>query len=135
MSKLEWKESWSVGYNLLNEDHMVLIDIINRVKASQENNKPIDWVLQDLSDYVDLHFSREEEMMHIVGYSGFDEHVKEHRSFVEWLYTVKFSFNNNIFVDIKKFKYSNSNSFEISDVKLNILKGENKHTRRSQNNN
>ena len=36
----------------------------------------------------------------------------------------KFSFNNNIFVDIKKFKYSNSNSFEISDVKLNILKGE-----------
>ena len=94
MSELEWKESWSVGYNLLDEDHMVLIDIINRVKATQENNKPIDWVLQDLSDYVDLHFSREEEMMHIVGYSGFDEHVKEHRSFVEWLNTVKFSFNN-----------------------------------------
>ncbi|MDP7624888.1 MAG: bacteriohemerythrin [Rhodospirillales bacterium] len=95
MSELEWKESWSVGYNLLDEDHMVLINIINQVKASQENNKPIDWVLQDLSDYVDLHFSREEEMMHIVGYSGFDEHVKEHRSFVEWLNTVKFSFNNN----------------------------------------
>jgi len=36
----------------------------------------------------------------------------------------KFSFNKNIFVDIKKFKYPNSNNFEISDVKLNILKGQ-----------
>ena len=36
----------------------------------------------------------------------------------------KFSFNKNIFVDIKKFKYPNSNNFEISDVKLNISKGQ-----------
>ena len=35
-----------------------------------------------------------------------------------------FSFKKNIFVDIKKFKYPNSNNFEISDVKLNILKGQ-----------
>jgi len=36
----------------------------------------------------------------------------------------KFSFKTNIFVDIKKFKYPNSNNFEISDVQLNILKGQ-----------
>lgn len=36
----------------------------------------------------------------------------------------EFSFNKSIFVDIKKFKYPNSNNFEISDVKLNILKGQ-----------
>ena len=36
----------------------------------------------------------------------------------------KFSFKKNIFVDIKKFKYPNSNNFEISNVKLNILKGQ-----------
>ena len=36
----------------------------------------------------------------------------------------KFFFNKNIFVDIKKFKYPNSNNFEISDIKLNISKGE-----------
>jgi ABC-type multidrug transport system fused ATPase/permease subunit len=34
-----------------------------------------------------------------------------------------FSFEKNIFIDIKKFKYSNSNNFEITDVKLDILKG------------
>ena len=36
----------------------------------------------------------------------------------------KFFFNKNISVDIKKFKYPNSNNFEISDVKLNIQKGQ-----------
>jgi len=36
----------------------------------------------------------------------------------------KFSFKKNIFVDIKKFKYPNSNNFEISNIKLNILKGQ-----------
>ncbi len=35
-----------------------------------------------------------------------------------------FSFSKNISVDIKKFKYPNSNNFEISDVTLNISKGE-----------
>ena len=36
----------------------------------------------------------------------------------------KFDFNNNILVDVKKFKYPNSNNFEISNLKLNILKGQ-----------
>ena len=36
----------------------------------------------------------------------------------------KFTFNKNILANIEKFKYPDSNNFEISDVKLNISKGE-----------
>ena len=36
----------------------------------------------------------------------------------------KFLFNKNIFTDIKNFKYPDSGNFEISDIKLNILKGQ-----------
>ena len=36
----------------------------------------------------------------------------------------KFSFEKNICVDIKKFKYPDSKNFEISNVKVNILKGQ-----------
>tara|TARA_B110000438_G_C15815622_1_gene651830 strand:+ start:1598 stop:3325 length:1728 start_codon:yes stop_codon:yes gene_type:complete len=36
----------------------------------------------------------------------------------------KFSFNKNIFIDIKKFQYLNSKKFEISNVKINISKGQ-----------
>ena len=35
-----------------------------------------------------------------------------------------FSFNKNIFVDIEKFKYPSSKNFEISNVKLDISKGQ-----------
>ena len=52
-------------------------------------------------------------------YSELKNFKKEDHPFYE-----KFSFYKNIFVDIKKFKYPNSNNFEISDIKLNILKGE-----------
>ena len=36
----------------------------------------------------------------------------------------KFTFNKNIVANIEKFKYPNSNNFEISNVKLNIQKGQ-----------
>tara|TARA_Y100000590_G_scaffold86212_1_gene96531 strand:+ start:5378 stop:7105 length:1728 start_codon:yes stop_codon:yes gene_type:complete len=36
----------------------------------------------------------------------------------------KFSFEKNILVDIKKFRYPNSESFEISDIKFDISKGQ-----------
>ena len=36
----------------------------------------------------------------------------------------KFSFKKNISTNIEKFKYPNSNNFEISDIKINILKGQ-----------
>jgi len=36
----------------------------------------------------------------------------------------KFSFKKNIFIDIKNFRYPNSDNFKISNVKINILKGQ-----------
>ena len=36
----------------------------------------------------------------------------------------KFSFKENIFVNIEKFKYPNSKNFELSDIKLEIKKGQ-----------
>ena len=44
---------------------------------------------------------------------------KETQTFYE-----EFFFNKKIFIDIKKFTYPNSNNFEISDIRLDILKGQ-----------
>ena len=52
-------------------------------------------------------------------YHELNNFKKEHQTSDE-----KFFFDKNISVNIKKFKYPDSNNFEISDVKLNILKGE-----------
>ena len=37
-----------------------------------------------------------------------------------------FSFNKNIFVDIKKFKYPSSKNFEISNVKIELYQRDKK---------
>jgi len=89
MKQLEWDQSWSVGEDSLDSDHQALINIINRVMGDQEVSKPVDWVLQDLSEYVDYHFSREEGMLKSAGYKEIEAHINEHREFVEWLNTVK----------------------------------------------
>ena len=52
-------------------------------------------------------------------YHELNNFKKEHQTSDE-----KFFFDKNISVNIKKFKYPDSNNFEISDVKLNIFKGE-----------
>ena len=52
-------------------------------------------------------------------YHELNNFKKEHQTSDE-----KFFFDKNISVNIKKFKYPDSNNFEISDIKLNILKGE-----------
>ena len=96
MAKLEWEESWCVGDDKLDNDHKVLVSTINRLIAAREDQEPTDWVLQDIADYANFHFTREEEMMKSSGYPGFDAHVKEHRMFIEWLDTVKTTFKVDV---------------------------------------
>ncbi len=61
-----------------------------------------------------------------LSYPAMDVLYKELKSFKESSQSSyeKFSFNKRILVDIKKFKYPSSVNFEISDVRLDIAKGQ-----------
>ena len=52
-------------------------------------------------------------------YNELNNFKKEDNSYYE-----NFPFKKSIFADIKKFRYPNSKNFEISDIKINISKGE-----------
>lgn len=82
MAKLEWEESWSVGNDTLDKEHMSLIIIINRVLAGEG---PMEMVLRDLADYANNHFNREEGLMQSANYEELDAHKHEHHMFVEWV--------------------------------------------------
>ena len=98
------------------------------------SEKNIIVIIQLLSVYVAASFRILPSINRIVtslqymklGYPAVDVLYKEVNSFKKKDndFYEKFFFNKNIFVDIKKFKYPNSNNFEISDVKLNIQKGQ-----------
>ena len=61
-----------------------------------------------------------------LSYPGVNALYKELKSFKkeEENFHKNFIFNKNIVLEIQKFKYPNSNNFEISDIKLEITKGQ-----------
>lgn len=89
MTMMEWKNTYSVGVPALDADHQRLIDIINRLDPTAADGTPVDWILQELTDYVRFHFRREEFRMADAGYPGLDRHLKEHAAFRDWLETLR----------------------------------------------
>ena len=88
MPALKWRDSFSVGVPALDDDHRLLIGIINRVDESILEGSPIDWVLGELEVYARDHFGREERMLEAANYPGIAEHRRQHEEFVEWLHAL-----------------------------------------------
>ena len=82
-----WNNSYSVGIKLIDEQHMELINLTNRLfiacMEGQERSKNtfLD-VIHETVDYVNYHFSAEEMLMGKVNYPEFNLHKNEHANFV-----------------------------------------------------
>ncbi len=86
---LEWKESYSVGIDLLDEQQKKLIAIINdlhvTVNASRRDPAYIKQLIVDLSTYVKETLVVEEKMMRESGFPGLEKHALEHRYFIKMI--------------------------------------------------
>ena len=94
MTELQWKDEYSVGNDIFDNDHQKLISLINRLTAVNSGSDDVQWVLQQLEVYVQVHFSREEKAMKAAEYPNFDEHKLEHDNFILWLEMVKSTFGS-----------------------------------------
>jgi hemerythrin len=84
MTKIEWDDSLSVGINLIDEQHKMLIQRIKDLSDAVESTRGLEKILQTLGfmiDYTDFHFSTEEKYMVQLGYPGFDIHKEQHEEF------------------------------------------------------
>ena len=93
MALIEWQDSFSVGVEKLDADHKRLFDIINRVDVAEKAGKSVQWVLEELRNYAEYHFRGEEELMKAADYPEIEEHMRQHKAFVEWLATVERTYN------------------------------------------
>lgn len=77
---IEWSEAMSVGHATLDFDHQRLIEIINRlwVADSLGNRQIIEFVLDDLVNYTEFHFAREEELLEQAGFADLERHKRIH---------------------------------------------------------
>jgi len=84
----EWSNAMSVGIAEIDEQHKMLVDILNRLFLSvvkRESNEITIEILDTLVDYTKTHFGLEEKLLQDAGYNPteFAAHQKEHRAFVE----------------------------------------------------
>ncbi|MBL3599036.1 MAG: bacteriohemerythrin [gamma proteobacterium endosymbiont of Lamellibrachia anaximandri] len=86
MDFIEWSESMSVGNPLIDQDHKIIIKLINQLHhhvGAEEDRKALASALNTLIDYTLYHFSREERVMMACKYPSFEAHKRQHEKLIE----------------------------------------------------
>ena len=83
-----WNNSYSVGINLIDDQHRELIKLTNKLyhscMLSRDNSRAVFMqTIRGAVDYIGYHFSTEEKVMERVGYPDFLVHRVEHADFVK----------------------------------------------------
>jgi len=96
---IKWVNSLSVSNTSVDNDHKHLIDIINQIEMSLQNENDEDGLkngLKELEVYAEEHFQREEKLMKSVGYPNYYSHFKEHRDLINTLNGIKSDINKKL---------------------------------------
>lgn len=82
---MPWTPALSVEIQEIDEQHKILVDMINELYDSMIEGRSIKAngeILERLIEYTKTHFVVEESVMRILGYADYDEHKKKHDAFV-----------------------------------------------------
>lgn len=90
MSKfVEWSDVLSVGIEEIDDQHKVLVDLVNEMHDAihqRHGSDVVKEILSKLADYTRIHFAVEESLMRILAYPEYEEHKTQHE---ELLHTVQ----------------------------------------------
>ena len=87
---ISWRADWQLGIRLLDEQHRMLADCLNRLVrqcscakdmgegANEEARQHVGQLLDELYSRAKQHFSKEEALMREHGYPGYVSHRREH---------------------------------------------------------
>lgn len=91
---ISWTPEMSVGVAQLDDDHRIIVALINQLAAAHDLNDAeiIESVLDRLTLYVDEHFRREEEYMESVGFPGLPAHRHLHHALTEKVEQIRLDF-------------------------------------------
>jgi len=98
--KLKWQVAYQVGIPEIDKQHKRLFEMLNKLQDIYESDNvksEIQTVLEEMGDYLNIHFSYEET--YLKNHPRFDAHRKEHWFFVEktMKFTKDFDLNDAIF--------------------------------------
>ena len=82
---VQWDESYSVGLDVIDDDHKKLLGMINQLQTASHyttDDTMIEHILDDLIDYTKYHFLREEKIMLDCDYPELTAHKKLHQDMI-----------------------------------------------------
>ena len=84
MTEIKWDDSLSVGIDLIDEQHKMLIqrikdlsEAVNSSRGAGQTGKTLGFMI----DYTEFHFSTEEKHMIEADYAGYEFHRQQHEEF------------------------------------------------------
>lgn len=92
MPFIQWTPSFSVGHPVLDADHRKLIDILNQIYdawVTHSSTLELGRLFDELMDYTDHHFSREESKLAARDYEELDRHHAAHERLRELVHAFR----------------------------------------------
>jgi len=88
MDLIVWDDSLNTGISLIDAQHKVLINKLNKLNSCMEDNKVtenLNVLLDELLEYTFYHFEIEENYFSEFSYENEEEHIKQHDKFRNYL--------------------------------------------------
>jgi hemerythrin len=115
MALMTWTEKMSVGVKVLDDDHKKLIGMINELQdglKAGHGKEALGQVLDELVNYTQIHFAREEQYFAQTGYPPASLHKKEHDDLTKQVLEVQAKYKESPLTSL---------SFEVMDFLKNWL--------------
>lgn len=83
---IKWKDEYSVGITHIDQDHKKLINLLNQFTVAYEHAMSETFerqALEELVNYTQYHFEREEKLMREHNYPDFAAHQAKHKEMIE----------------------------------------------------
>ncbi len=87
-SFIVWNDQLSVGIEEIDEQHKILIRLINRMHEAihqRRGSDVVESILAELAEYTRIHFAVEESLMRILNFPGYEEHHDQHEALTQQL--------------------------------------------------
>ncbi len=95
---INWNERFIIDNSSIDEQHKQLINIINDLYSAfveGKVNEVIENIIIELKKYIIFHFKTEEDFFDRVNYIHKEEHIGEHRKFIDQISAFNESFINS----------------------------------------
>lgn len=89
---IEWSDDLSVGIEEIDDQHKVLVELLNRLHVAiteRHGNEVASEILDELIDYTRIHFAVEESLMRLLDYPDFAEHKAHHEDLLAQVLQMK----------------------------------------------